>query len=178
MSDNEGKRVISFLKKNIFSRFGVPCTIISDGGSYFYNKIFWAALVKYGVKQHRVVTPYHPQTSGQVEVSNWEIKAILAKTVNASRQDWSQKINDALLVYRTTFQTPISMSPYQLVYGKAFHLLIELEHKYLWALKRLNLSWKKAVEQRLEKLNEMDEFQLGAYKRADLYKEKMKKYHD
>ncbi|XP_047267227.1 uncharacterized protein LOC124897808 [Capsicum annuum] len=96
LADNEGKRVMAFLKKNIFSRFGVLRTIISDGGSHFYNKIFRAVLAKYGVKQHHVATPYHPQTSGQVEVSNREIKAILAKTVNASRQDWTQKLVDAL----------------------------------------------------------------------------------
>ncbi|XP_047264649.1 uncharacterized protein LOC124896844 [Capsicum annuum] len=87
--DNKGKRVVAFLKKNIFSRFGVPRTIISDGGSHFCNQVFRDALLKYSVKQHKVAMPYHPQTSGQVDVLTQEIKAILAKTVNASRKDWS-----------------------------------------------------------------------------------------
>jgi len=87
LADNERKRVVAFLKDNIFSRFGVPRTIISDCGSYFCNRVFHAALEKYGVKKHKVATPYHPQTSGQVEILKWEIEAILAKTVNASRQD-------------------------------------------------------------------------------------------
>ncbi|XP_047270373.1 uncharacterized protein LOC124899516 [Capsicum annuum] len=80
LADNEGKRVLEFLKKNIFSHFGVPRTIISDGESHLCNKVFRAMQAKYGVKQHCVATPYRPQTSGQMEVSNRKIKAILAKT--------------------------------------------------------------------------------------------------
>ena len=65
--------VLKFFKENIFFRFGVLKAIISDGGSRFCNKLFENLLVKYGVK-HKVATPYHPQTSGQVELANKEIK--------------------------------------------------------------------------------------------------------
>ena len=75
LQNNEGKSVIAFLKKNIFSRFGTPMAIISDGGSHFCNKLFKGLLKKYGVR-HMVATPYHPQTSGHVEVSNKDIKQI------------------------------------------------------------------------------------------------------
>ncbi|XP_047256187.1 uncharacterized protein LOC124888947 [Capsicum annuum] len=98
--------------------------------------------------------------------------------MNASRQDWSRKLDDALWAYRMDYKTPIGMSPYQLVYGKECDLPIKLEHKALWALIRLNLNWNKATQLRLGKLNEMDEFRLGAYERANLYREKIKKYHD
>ena len=74
----EHKTALKFLKENIFSRFGVPKAIISDGGSHFCNKPFENLLSKYGVK-HKVATPYHPQTSGQVELANKEIKSILMK---------------------------------------------------------------------------------------------------
>ncbi|XP_073061965.1 uncharacterized protein [Primulina eburnea] len=83
---NDSNVVVQFLKKNIFSRFGTPRAIISDGGTHFCNRQFDSLLAKYGVR-HKVATPYHPQTSGQVEVSNREIKRILEKTVGASRKE-------------------------------------------------------------------------------------------
>ena len=80
------KVVLKFLKENIFSRFGVPKAIISNGGSHFCNKPLENLLAKYGVK-HKVATPYHPQTSGQVELTNREIKIILMKVVSSNRKD-------------------------------------------------------------------------------------------
>ncbi|RVW91911.1 Pol polyprotein [Vitis vinifera] len=82
---NDHMVVLKFLKENIFSRFGVPKAIISDGGAHFCNKPFEALLSKYGVK-HKVATPYHPQTFGQVELANREIKNILMKVVNSNRK--------------------------------------------------------------------------------------------
>ena len=92
---NDANTVVSFLQKNILSRFGTPRTIISDGGSHFANKIFPKLMSRYGIK-HIMSLAYHPQTNGQAEISNREIKRILEKTVSSSRKDWSSKLDDAL----------------------------------------------------------------------------------
>ena len=94
----DAKVVQRFIKSNIFSRFETPRAVISDEGSYFCNKLFASLLAKYGVK-HRVSLAYHPQSNGQAEVSNREIKKILEKTVNVTRKDWANKIDDSLWAY-------------------------------------------------------------------------------
>jgi transposase InsO family protein len=78
---------VKFLQEYTFTLFGTPRAIINDGGSHFNNHHFASLLKKYGIT-HKVGTPYHPQTSGQVEISNREIKSILEKTVNTNRKDW------------------------------------------------------------------------------------------
>jgi hypothetical protein len=77
----------------------------------------------------------HPQTNGQVETSNRQLKSILNKTIEKGVKDLSKKLYGALLAYRTVFKTPIGITPYQFVYGKVCHLPIELEHKAYWAIK-------------------------------------------
>ena len=174
---NDTRVVVKLFKKIIFPRFGVPRLVISDGGFHFISKQLENLLKKCGVR-HRVATPYHPQTSGQVEVSNREIKSILEKTVSTNRKDWAAKLDDALWAYRTAYKTPIGTTPFRLVYGKSCHLPVELEHKAYWAVKALNMDYQSAGRKRILELHELEELRLDAYENAKIYKERTKKWHD
>nr|GEX95897.1 reverse transcriptase domain-containing protein [Tanacetum cinerariifolium] len=134
-------------------------------------------MLKYEVT-YRLSTAYHPQTSGQVEVSNRGLKRILERTIGENRASWSDKLDDALWVFRTAYKTPIVCTPYKLVYGKACHLPIKLEHKAYWALKQANFDLIVAGDHRKVQLNELNELCDHAYENSLIYKEKTKRIHD
>nr|GEV46724.1 reverse transcriptase domain-containing protein [Tanacetum cinerariifolium] len=109
-------RVVVKILKSLFSLFGTPKAIISDTGTHFCNDQFSRVMSKYGVT-HRLSTAYHPQTSGKVEVTNRGLKRILERTVGENHTLWSDKLEDALWAFRTTFKTPIGCTPYRLSCG-------------------------------------------------------------
>nr|GEW14424.1 reverse transcriptase domain-containing protein [Tanacetum cinerariifolium] len=158
-------------------RFGAHRAIISDRGTHFCNDQFAKVMRKYGVIR-RLSTAYHPQTSGQVEVSNRGLKRILERTIGQNRAFWSDKLDDALWAFRTAYKTPIGCTPYKLVYGKACHLPMAVEHKAFWALKQANFDLTIAGDHRKVQLNELNELRDHAYENSLIYKEIVKRFHD
>nr|GFB06615.1 reverse transcriptase domain-containing protein [Tanacetum cinerariifolium] len=118
------------------------------------------------------------KTSGQVEVSNRGLKRILDRAVGENRASWSDKLDDALWEFRTAYKTPIGCTPYKLVYEKACHLPVELEHKAYWALKHANFDLKTAGDHRKVQINELNKLRNQAYENYLIYKEKTKRLHD
>nr|GEV39453.1 reverse transcriptase domain-containing protein [Tanacetum cinerariifolium] len=113
-----------------------------------------------------------------VEVSNRGLKRILERTVGEHRAKWADKLDDALWAFRTAFKTPISCTPYRIMYEKPRHLPIELEHKAYWTLKWTNFDLKTVGDHRKVQLNELNELRDQAYENSLIYKEKTKKIHD
>ncbi|GJV75075.1 reverse transcriptase domain-containing protein [Tanacetum coccineum] len=173
---NDARVVVKFLRQ-LFARFGVPKALISDRGTHFCNSQLEKALQRYGVT-HKLSTAYHPQSNRQTEVTNRAIKRILERSVGYNPKGWSEKLNNALWAFRTAYKTPRRCTPFRLVYGKACHLSVEIEHKAHWALKQCNMDLTLASESRLMQLNELAELRDGAYENTRIYKERTKKWHD
>ncbi|RDX73604.1 hypothetical protein CR513_46767, partial [Mucuna pruriens] len=100
-----------------------------------------------------------------------EIKKILQKLTNPGRKDWSHHLEDALWAHRTAYHTPLGMSPYRIVFGKACHLLVELEHRAYWVVKKCNMTYDLAGEERKLKLQKLEELRLEAYENSRIYKQ-------
>nr|GEW66151.1 reverse transcriptase domain-containing protein [Tanacetum cinerariifolium] len=160
-------RVMNFLK-SLFAQIGTPRAIISDRGTHFCNDQFAKVMFNYEVT-HRLSIVYHPQTSGQVEVSNRGLKCILKRTIGENHASWFDKLDSALWAFCTAFKTPIGCTPYKLVYEKACHLPIELEHKAYWALKHCNFDLKTAGDHQKVQLNELNELLDQAYENSLIY---------
>lgn len=128
-----------------FHLIWIPRPIISNEGSHFCNHLFEWVLKKYKVT-HKVIMLYHPQTSGQVEITNRQVNWIPEKIVTTSRKDWTIWLDDALWVYQTIYTTPIGTSPCQLVYEKSYYFPVELLHKMYLVTRFLNFDQNKARE--------------------------------
>nr|GEW66266.1 hypothetical protein [Tanacetum cinerariifolium] len=120
-------------------------------------------------------TPHAIISDHKTHFRNDQFAKIMLKTVDENHASWSDKLDDALWAFRTAYKTHIGCTPYKLVYGKACHLLIELEDKAYWALKHANFDLQTASDHRKVQLNELHN---KAYKNSLIYKEKTKRLHD
>lgn len=122
--------VVNFLFEEIFVRYGMPREIVTDQGTQFTSRLVQEITKKYQIK-HRRSMPYHPQANGQVESTNKTLEGIMTKTVATNRNNWADKLNEALWAYRITWKNTTGFSPYQIVYGKEAMLPIEFQiHTY------------------------------------------------
>ncbi|GKA31272.1 reverse transcriptase domain-containing protein [Tanacetum coccineum] len=127
---NDVRNIVNFLKR-LFTRFRIPKALISDRGTHFCNYQMEKAMKRYGVV-HRFSTAYHPQTNEQVKNTNRAIKRILEKTIKNNRKYWPYNLDDAFWAFWKAFKTPLGTTPFRIIYRKACHLLVELEHKAYW----------------------------------------------
>ncbi|XP_023751073.1 uncharacterized protein LOC111899447 [Lactuca sativa] len=169
---NNVKVVVDFVNTNIFAWLGTPKAIINEQGMHFFNRTLEAVLKKYGVT-HWVSTTYHLQTNGKVEASNQQIKVILEKTTNPVKEDSSIRLDDALWAHGAAYKTSIGISPYQIVFGKLCRLLVELEHRAYWTVKKLNMSMDEASRKRRLDIEELEEIMNDANNNEAIYKNRM-----
>ncbi|XP_038891611.1 uncharacterized protein LOC120081001 [Benincasa hispida] len=141
------------------------------------NRTIEVLIRKYGV-HHHMATPYDLQMDGQAEISNCEVKSTLEKIVGPGRKDWSFRLDDALWAYRTAYKALTGTTPFRLVYGKAYHIPVEIEHKAYWTVKKCDMELDKVDESKLLQLQELKELRLKAYESAMIYKKKTKLVHD
>ncbi|RDY10713.1 hypothetical protein CR513_04721, partial [Mucuna pruriens] len=100
------------------------------------------------------------------------------KPTNMNRKDWSRHLEAALWSHRTTYRTPLRMSPYRIFFGKACHLHVELEYRAYWAVKKCNMAYDQAGKERKLQLQELEELRLDAYENSRIYKQRVKQFHD
>ena len=159
-------RVTSFIISHIICRYGVPHELISDRGVHFQGEVD-TLLQKYGVRHHRS-SAYKPQTNGVVEAANKNIKKILRKMVETSR-DWSEKLPFVLWAYRTSFRTSTRATPYSLVFGMEVVLSVETEMGSLRVTLQQQISKIEWAQARFDQLNLLDEKKLRVADHVQAY---------
>lgn len=169
--------ILTFLFEEIFVRFGLPRELVTDGGPAFNYHGFKDTLQKYHIK-HKMTTPYHPQSNGQVENTNKVIEAILTKKIKENRRDWFQKLPEALRAYRTTWKNTTGFSPYELVFGKNVVFPLEFEIKTLRTALAVNLDLTDAQTASLQQLQELDEKRLDAIHQTTMIQQQRTRWHD
>lgn len=170
-------KVVEFLRENLFYKFGYPRELVIDQGTQFTAHMIENLLSQHNIK-HKKSTPYHPQTNGQVEVTNKELENILTKVVSSNRKDWANRLVEVIWAYNTTQNETTSFIPYDLVYGKKSLFSIEFEDNTLRMVAQLDLDVTRVQQERMLQLNLLDEFRIQARIHTQVNQVQIKVWHE
>ena len=138
-----------FLYVEIFTRFGIPREIVTDGGSQFTSKLIKSLIQKYHIK-NIVTSPYHPQDNRKLEGTNRVLEYPHTNNVQLHQRDWDDRLLEGLWVYKTKLRGTTGLTPYQLVYGKKVTLPIEVEIKTLRIALQLGMDLSQSLHNLLQ----------------------------
>ncbi|XP_070008642.1 uncharacterized protein [Nicotiana sylvestris] len=165
------KAVVDFVHSNIICRFGIPKTIITDNAANLNSHLMREVCEQFKI-MHRHFTPYWPKANGVIEAANKNIKKILKKIIQSSRQ-WYKKLPFALLGYRITVRTSIRATPYLLVYGTQAVILAEVKIPSLRIIVEAEIEDDELVKTWLEQLTIIDENRAAVVCHEYLYQQRM-----
>ncbi|CAN6440363.1 unnamed protein product [Victoria cruziana] len=171
----EARHVVSFIRKNLLCRFGIPHDIVSDNGTHFKNERMRELCTKFNI-HHHFSAPYYPQGNGQAEATNKILIRVLERTVETGR-DWHEKIFDALWAYRTTIRTPTNATPAELVYGTEIVVPLHIQRPTMKFAALIDLPLNKYKRNRLAQLDLLDEKRLQAAEHAEAYRQRVARHY-
>jgi transposase InsO family protein len=117
MKSVTSKDVTNFIKEHVIHRFGIPQTIMTDGGSVFRSEEFRMFTADMGIKMIRS-SPYYAQANGQAEASNKSLIKLIKRKINEHPWCWHEVLSEALWAHRISCHGATKTSPYHLVYGQ------------------------------------------------------------
>ena len=123
MKHAHDEKVVEFLYEEVFTCYGVSKELVTNQGAQFTSNLILALMKQYNIR-HRKSSPYHPQANGQVEVTNRELENILTKIVHLHHRDWTNRLQEVVWAYKTTWNTTTGFTPFELLYGKVAMLPI------------------------------------------------------
>ena len=163
--------VVDFIHSNIICRFGIPKIIITDNAMNLNSHLMKEVCEQFKIVHH-YSTPYRPKANGAVEATNKNIKKILRKMMQGSRQ-WHEKLPFALMGYRTTVRTSVGATPYLLVYGTEAVIPAEVKIPSLRTIVEAEIEDTEWVKLRLEQLALIEEKPLTSIYFGQLYQQRM-----
>ncbi|XP_047256065.1 uncharacterized protein LOC124888821 [Capsicum annuum] len=165
------KVVVDFIHSNIICRLGIPKIIVTDNATNLNSHMMQEVCQQFKI-MHQNSTPYRLKENGAVEAANKNLKKILCKMVQGSRQ-WYEKLPFVLLGYSTTVRTSIGATPYLLVYGTKAVIPAEIEIPSLRVVIEVKIDKDQWVKTRLEQLSLIDEKILTSVCHGQLYQKRM-----